>query len=118
MTGISSARKLKGIAKILKLDGKEPSYENIRTGQYLLYRPLYIVSNLQEKDPEVKKFVTFVAGDEGKAIMRTVGTVPYEDAIGLWLTYLDQQNRAMANRLKIEEPAGNKGRSTTAAARK
>lgn len=117
MTGISSARKLKGIAKILKLDGKEPSYENIRTGQYLLYRPLYIVSNLQEKDPEVKKFVAFVAGDEGKAIMRSVGTVPYEDAVGLWLTYLDQQNKAMANRLKIEEPVGNKTRSATAATR-
>lgn len=114
ISGVSSARKLKG-AKILKLDGKEASYENIRSGQYLLYRPLYIVSNLQEKDPEVKKFVAFVAGEEGKKIMRSVGTVPYEDAVGLWLTYLDQQNRAMANRLKIE-PTGNKGRSTTAAA--
>ena len=110
VTGVSSARKLKGIAKILKLDGKEPNYENIRTGQYLLYRPLYIVSNLQEKDPEVKKFVAFVAGEEGKAIMRKVGTVPYEDAVGLWLTYLDQQNKAMANRLKIDEPAGSKAK--------
>jgi phosphate transport system substrate-binding protein len=110
VTGVSSARKLKGIAKILKLDGKEPSYDNIRTGQYLLYRPLYIVSNLQEKDPEVKKFVAFVAGEEGKAIMRKVGTVPYEDAVGLWLTYLDQQNKAMANRLKIDEPAGSKAK--------
>ena len=110
ITGISSARKLKGIAKILKLDGKEPSYENIRTGQYLLYRPLYIVTNLQNKDPEVRKFVAFVAGDEGKQIMRSVGTVPYEDAVGLWLTYLDQQNKAMANRLKIDEPAVNKAR--------
>jgi phosphate transport system substrate-binding protein len=110
VTGISSARKLKGIAKILKLDGKEPSYENIRTGQYLLYRPLYIVTNLQNKDPEVKKFVAFVAGDEGKQIMRSVGTVPYEDAVGLWLTYLDQQNKAMSNRLQVTEPAGNKAR--------
>lgn len=110
VTGVSSARKLKGIAKILKIDGKEPSYENIRTGQYLLYRPLYIVSNLQEKNPEVKKFVSFVASDEGKKIMRSVGTVPYEDAIGLWLTYLDQQNKAMANRLHIAEPASNKAR--------
>lgn len=108
VTGVSSARKLKGIAKILKIDGKEPSYENIRTGQYLLYRPLYIVSNLQEKDPEVKKFVAFVTGDEGKKIMRSVGTVPYEDAVGLWLTYLDQQNKAMSNRLHVTEPAENK----------
>jgi len=114
VTGISSARKLKGIAKILKLDGKEPSYENIRTGQYLLYRPLYIVSNLQEKDPEVKKFVSFVAGEEGKKIMRSVGTVPYEDAIGLWLTYLDQQNKAMSNRLHVAEPVVNKAKLKTA----
>jgi len=110
VTGVSSARKLKGIAKILKIDGKEPSYENIRTGQYLLYRPLYIVSNLQEKDPEVKKFVAFVASEEGKAIMRKVGTVPYEDAVGLWLTYLDQQNKAMSNRLHVVEPADNKAK--------
>ena len=111
VTGVSSARKLKGVAKILKLDGKEASYDNIRAGQYLLYRPLYIVTNLQEKDPEVKKFVSFVAGDEGKQIMRSVGTVPYEDAIGLWLTYLEQQNKATANRLKIEEPVGNKAKA-------
>ena len=110
ITGVSSARKLKGIAKILKLDGKEPNYENIRTGQYLLYRPLYIVSNLQEKDPEVKKFVSFVGSDEGKQIMRSVGTVPYEDAIGLWRTYLDQQNKAMSNRLHVVEPADSKAK--------
>ena len=110
VTGISSARKLKGVAKILKLDGKEPSYDNIRNGHYLLYRPLYIVTSLQERDPEVKKFVAFVAGDEGKQIMRSVGTVPYEDAIGLWLTYLGQQNRALSNRLKIDDPVLNKPR--------
>jgi phosphate transport system substrate-binding protein len=109
-TGISSARKLKGIAKVLKLDGKEPSVENIRTGKYLLYRPLYIVTHLQEKDPEVKKFVNFVTGEEGKEVMRKAGTVPYEDAVGLWLTYLDQQNRAMNNRMQVAEPAGNKAK--------
>jgi len=37
--------------------------------------------------------VHFVSSEEGKAIMRSVGTVPYEDAVGLWLTYLDQQKR-------------------------
>jgi phosphate transport system substrate-binding protein len=114
VTGISSARKLKGIAKILKLDGRDPSYENIRTGQYLLYRPLYIVSNLQEKNPEIKKFVAFVTGDEGKQIMRNVGTVPYEDAVGLWLTYLDQQNKAMTNRLKSEGPDSSRTRTAHA----
>ena len=103
VTGVSSARKLEkaGIAKILRLDGKEASYDNIKSGQYLLYRPLYMVTNLDERDPDVKKFVQFVSGEEGKAIMRQVGTVPYEDAVNLWLTYLDQQNKAMASRLHL-----------------
>jgi len=103
VTGISSARKLKGKAKVLALDDKEPSYDNIKTGHYLLYRPLYIVTNLEDHNPNVKKFVQFVSSDEGKAIMRKVGTVPYEDAVNLWLTYLDQQNKAMANRLQVAD---------------
>lgn len=106
VTGVSSANKIKNIAKILKLDGKEPSFENIKTGQYILYRPLYMVTKLDERDPEVKRFVQFVSGEEGKAIMRKVGTVPYEDAVNLWLTYLDQQNKAINNRLHIAEEPG------------
>lgn len=101
MTGISSARKLKGIAKVLKLEGKEPSYDNIKTGQYFLYRPLYVVTNLEDRNPEVRKFVSFISSEEGKTIMRKVGTVPYEDAVGLWLTYLEQQNKALNNRLHV-----------------
>lgn len=95
VTGISSARKIP--VKILKLDGKEPSYENIKNGEYLLYRPLYMVTHLQNTDPEAKRFLEFVIGPEGKTVMRKVGTVPYEDAIHLWLKYLDQQNKALAN---------------------
>lgn len=97
ITGVSSARKIKDIAKILKLEGKEATYENIKSGEYLLYRPLYMVTHMQTTDPEVRRFVDFVMSNEGKQIMRDVGTVPYADAIQLWLKYLDQQNRAIAN---------------------
>ena len=103
MTGISSARKLTGVAKILRLEGKEPSFENIRDGKYLLYRPLYMVTHLQDNDPEVKRFINFVMGTEGKEIMRRVGTVPYEDAISLWLKYIEQQNRALARAISRAE---------------
>ena len=95
-TGISSARKLAGKVKILKLNGKEASYANIKSGEYLLYRPLYMVTHMQSYDPEVKRFRDFVMSSEGKQVMRDVGTVPYADAIHLWLKYLDQQNRAIA----------------------
>lgn len=96
MTGVSSARKLKG-ARIIRLNGKEASYENIKSGEYILYRPLYMVTHMQNLDPEIRKFIEFVMGSEGQRIMRSVGTVPYEDGIRLWLKYLDQQNKAIAN---------------------
>jgi phosphate transport system substrate-binding protein len=96
ITGVSSARKIKDIAKILKLDGKEPSYENIKSGAYLLYRPLYMVTHLQSVNPEVNKFLKFVLGPDGQEVMRRVGAVPYEDGINLWSKYLDQQNKAIA----------------------
>lgn len=110
MTGVSSARKLGGSAKILKLEGKEASYENIKNGQYILYRPLYMVTHLQDSNPETKKFLTFVMGDEGKKVMRGVGTVPYEDAIGLWSKYLDEQSKALAMRLDKPKPAARAAR--------
>ncbi len=96
MTGVSSARKLKG-ARIISLNGKEASYENIKSGEYILYRPLYMVTHMQNLEPEIRKFIEFVMGSEGQRIMRSVGTVPYEDGIRLWLKYLDQQNKAIAN---------------------
>jgi len=98
ITGVSSGRRVKG-AKILRFEGKEASYENIKNGSYLLYRPLYMVTHLENKNPEVKKFIQFVYSDEGKQIMRKVGTVPYEDAVQLWLKYLDQQKKAMVARI-------------------
>ena len=103
MTGISSARKLVGVAKILRLEGKEPSFENIRDGKYLLYRPLYMVTHLQDNDPEVKRFINFVMGAEGKQVMRRAGTVPYEDAISLWLKYIEQQNKALTRAMARAE---------------
>ena len=115
ITGVSSARKLKGKAKMLELGGKEPSYDNIKSGQYVLYRPLYIVTNMEDHRPQVRNFVQFVSSEEGKSIMRKVGTVPYEDAVGLWLTYLDQQNKAMANRLHIDDLTPGKKKQTATA---
>jgi phosphate transport system substrate-binding protein len=100
ITGVSSARKRD--AKILSLEGKEPSYENIANGGYLLYRPLYLVTHLQEKNDHVKEFVAFAHSEEGKKVIRSVGTVPYEDAISLWVKYLDQQQRALAAGLSAQ----------------
>ncbi|MCG7900573.1 MAG: phosphate ABC transporter substrate-binding protein [Candidatus Thiodiazotropha weberae] len=83
MTGISSARKRN--FKILKLDGKEPSFENIKNGSYTLYRPLYIISNRESDNyAEVKRFLSFTHSREGRDIMRDNGVVPYLEAV--WLS--------------------------------
>ncbi len=98
VTGISSARKRK--VKVLKLEGKDPNYKNIKDGDYLLYRPLFLVTNLADLGkPEIKRFTDYVHSEEGKAVIRHAGTVPYEDAIDLWLKYLDSVRKAQEHGL-------------------
>ena len=99
ISGISSARKRP--VKLLKLEVKEPSYTNIRNGDYLLYRPLYLVTHLQNRNPNVLRFMEYAHSDEAKVIMRNAGTVPYGDAIDLWLKYLNQVNKAQESGLKL-----------------
>ncbi|HHI76184.1 MAG TPA: phosphate ABC transporter substrate-binding protein [Gammaproteobacteria bacterium] len=82
VTGVSSARKRK--VKLLSLNGKQPDYEHIRSGEYLLYRPLYITSNpAHPQYREVKRFINFAHSREGRAIIRAAGAVPYLDALNL-----------------------------------
>jgi phosphate transport system substrate-binding protein len=77
ITGISSARKRK--VKIIALDDKQPSYENVMRGKYVLYRPLYLVTT-PTPSAKVKDFVSFAMSKEGREIIRQNGTVPYRDA--------------------------------------
>ncbi|WP_026289736.1 substrate-binding domain-containing protein [Thioalkalivibrio sulfidiphilus] len=93
VTGISSAQRRD--VKILKLDGLEPSYDNIRTGAYTLYRPLYVVSNPNNpKNAEVQQFIRFVGTRQGRDVLRSNGCVPYTDALALIMKQLDQERRA------------------------
>ena len=82
VTGISSARKR--ALKILSLEGRSPDYENIRSGNYLFYRPLYIAYNeLSGKAKLIKNFINFAHSPEGMAIIRKNGVVPYTEALPL-----------------------------------
>ena len=80
ITGISSARKRN--VKIIGFDGKVPSYENVASGKYSLYRPLYLVTN-PSPSKKVKDFIKFVVSKEGRKIIRSNNTVPYKDAPAL-----------------------------------
>lgn len=80
ITGISSARKRN--VKILSIDNKSPTYENVKDGKYVWYRPLYLVTR-PGASKAVRNFVRFAMSNEGRAILRANGTVPYQDAPAL-----------------------------------
>lgn len=80
ITGVSSARKRN--VKIVGIDGKVPTYENVKSGKYGLYRPLYLVTG-PNPSKKVKDFLTFATSEEGSQILRDNGTVPYKDAYHL-----------------------------------
>lgn len=92
VSGISSAKKRK--LKLLKLDGKAPTYENIKSGAYALYRPLYLVIKAGNKDKMVRDFIKYAVSPEGQDIIRAQGTVPYAESLHLVMKQLDQYQRA------------------------
>lgn len=92
VTGISSAKRRD--VKILPLNGKAPSYENIKSGNYVLYRPLYLVTK-QVREKKVRDFIRFAVSREGQEIIRKQGTVPYSEAMGLVMKQLDQYDEAL-----------------------
>jgi phosphate transport system substrate-binding protein len=97
VTGISSARRRD--VKILSLNGKNPSYENIKKGDYVLYRPLYIVINyLKPQSDAVEQFLEYALSDEGKEIIRQNGTVPYRDGYKLIQKMFRQNRESFKNR--------------------
>jgi phosphate transport system substrate-binding protein len=77
ITGISSARKRK--LKIVSIEHYSPTYKNVKSGKYILYRPLYLVTT-SSPSREVKQFIAFANSEEGRAIIRKNKTVPYRDA--------------------------------------
>jgi len=93
ITGISSARKRN--VKNLALEGRKPSYDNIRKGEYGLYRPLYLVMSQKSRSKkEVNDFVKFAHSIKGRKIIKANGTVPYLEALQLVMRQVDQEDRA------------------------
>jgi phosphate transport system substrate-binding protein len=92
VTGVGSARRR--AVKILALDGIDPNYDNIRNGQYMLYRPMFLVIRKYGATPEAKAFIKFAASKEGRQVIRDAGTIPYRDGMALIAKQIKQQNAA------------------------
>jgi phosphate transport system substrate-binding protein len=97
ITGISSAKKRD--LKLLSLNGHAPTYDNIKQGKYVLYRPLYLVTKHARVSKKVKDFIRFAVSRDGQEIIRQQGTVPYSRAMALVMKQLDQYDKAMADGL-------------------
>jgi phosphate transport system substrate-binding protein len=72
--------------KALTLEGVDASYENIKDGNYLLHRPLYIIFNdSNPRRQEIKQFLKLAHSARGREIIRKHGVVPYLEASKLVL---------------------------------
>ncbi|MCX4027092.1 phosphate ABC transporter substrate-binding protein [Endozoicomonas sp. SM1973] len=94
--GISSARKQD--LKYLSLNNIEPTKENIMSGAYEFYRPLYI-SIHNTPSAYAREFVNYILSKEGQSIISKAGTINLEEGRKLehlWLNkcyrMLDQEH--------------------------
>jgi len=82
ISGISSSRHRQ--VKMLNLEGIEPSMANLKSGHYMLYRILFLVTPHDYRErPELQQFVDFTLSTKGQAIIRQAGTLPYRYGLGL-----------------------------------
>lgn len=86
VTGISSARKRN--VKVLNLDGVKPDYETIKSGNYQMYRPLYLTYTSLYRLPknekkEVRRFLEFIKSEEAAKIIKANGVVPFKEGFHL-----------------------------------
>ncbi len=61
--------------KAIKLDGIEPSQENVKKGIYTVYRPLNLITN-GEPDGIVKEYINYILSPDGQKIVKDKGFLP------------------------------------------
>lgn len=72
ISGISSASRRK--VKLLSLNGVAPTQDNVASGTYPFFRPLYLMTK-GEPQGEVKKFMDWLLSAEGQQVVSDQGTV-------------------------------------------
>lgn len=93
ISGISSAQQRN--VKMLSLNQRTPDYDNIKSGQYVLYRPLFITFNPASPNiDEIREFIKFAHSTTGRRIMKKNGVVPYLEALRLVMKQVEQDKRA------------------------
>ena len=75
--GYVSLDVLDDTVKALKLDGAEPTEENIKAGKYFLSRPFVMATKgeISEQSDLVKALFDFIYSDEGSELVKAVGLI-------------------------------------------
>ena len=75
--GYVSLDVLDDTVKALKLDGAEPTEENIKSGKYFLSRPFVMATKgeISEQSDLVKALFDFIYSDEGSELVKSVGLI-------------------------------------------
>jgi phosphate transport system substrate-binding protein len=84
--GAATLGDIKGNSKLkaISINGKAPTVANIADGSYVLYTPLYLVTNPRSpKAAEVQTFIDFLQSDAAKTAMRNHAVLPFQDGAAL-----------------------------------
>ena len=75
--GYVSLDVLDDTVKAVKLDGTEPTEENIKAGKYFLSRPFVMATKgeISEQSEAVQELFKYLASDEGKQVISGVGLI-------------------------------------------
>lgn len=75
--GYVSLDVLDDTVKALNLEGVEPTAENIKAGNYFLSRPFVMATKgeISEQNPAVQELFHYLASDEGKELISSVGLI-------------------------------------------
>lgn len=76
--GYVSLDVLDDTVKTLKLEGTEPTPENIKAGSYFLSRPFVMATKgeISEQSDLVQALFDYIYSDEGKDLVKSVGLIP------------------------------------------
>ena len=77
--GYISLGSLNDTVKALKIDGAEPSTENVKNKTYKIVRPFNIVTNEKKLNSQAKDFIKFIMSKEGQKVVADNGYITVDD---------------------------------------
>ena len=78
--GYISLGSLNDTVRPVKIDGIEPTVENIKNGIYKVARPFMIATRKDNENPAMDAFISFIMSKEGQAIVSENGYISTDDA--------------------------------------